>query len=439
MVDRSLLVPGCSLAGLATLAALVFLYEPAALATLPPQSVESRAIESPVTVTQSRGGRPSDAVQATARGGREFALDLYRLLAAQGDGNLCYSPHSVRTALALAYAGADGTTRDEMAAALHLSLSPVEQHAALAELSRAVASAARRSGAQWHEANRLWVQAGLPLQPEYLSLLRSHYDAAPATVDFERDSEAARGAINAWVAEQTSQKIAQLLAPDSLAADTRLVLTNAVYFHAEWDAPFDKKWTRDADFNLADGQQVPVRMMHRWAKFGYAEDERVQVLEIAYRRGTMSMLVVLPKDGAELPALERQLDNEQLEAWTAALRERDVQVFLPRAKVSGDWQLAEVLAALGMPTAFSDAADFSGITPGRDLLLSRVVHQAVVEINEEGTEAAASTAVGLAPTSAPLEEEPAPVFRADHPFVVLVRDNATGALLFVARVADPRG
>jgi serpin B len=257
-------------------------------------------------------------------------------------------------------------------------------------------------------------------------------------VDFKQ-AEQARKTINSWVEEQTDQKIQDLLPPGVLNADSRLVLTNAIYFKARWEHEFSKSATKDAPFHLAARQQVMVPTMQRQARLRYGESGDVQVLELPYvgYQG-LSMLILLPKKIDGLTDLEKALTSENLQKWSAGLKSRPVNVHLPKFKMTSDFDLADLLSSMGMSLAFSDNADFSGMSAEEPLAISAVIHKAFVDVNEEGTEAAAATAVAMRFGAAmPRPEEPIE-FRADHPFVFLIRDSRTDAVLFLGRLVNPK-
>jgi serpin B len=217
---------------------------------------------------------------------------------------------------------------------------------------------------------------------------------------------------------------------------TRLVLTNAIYFKGKWASQFKPERTQDAPFTLLDGQKVNVPMMSQTGKFSYMETDTTQVLELPYVNDELSMVILLPKKIDGVSELERELARDNLAGWLDRLRKCEVRVFLPRFKMTSEFELAGVLSSMGMPDAFCSKADFSGMTGNRDFFISAVVHKAYVEVNEEGTEAAAATGVVMKLTSV---APPPPIFRADHPFVFLIRDNQSGSILFMGRLANPAG
>lgn len=377
-------------------------------------------------------GHAGDAASAAADVNR-FAVALQRKLPAP-EANLVYSPFSISAALSMTLAGARGETEAQMISALQLRDSPASVHAAMKELLGVLNKTA--PGDKLAIANALWPQRGAPILPEFRSVTRESYLAEAREVDFQRSAEPSRLEINRWVGEHTGGKILELLKPGVITAMTRLVLTNAVYFKGTWAAEFSPRLTRDEPFYPTGGASVSVPMMHREGRYGYLEDGAVQVLEMPYQGNRLAMVVLLParKDG--LAQLEAGISAEQLERWTAGAMYRRVDVTLPRFKMQTSFSLNEALAQLGMKNAFSNAADFSGINASRNLYLSAVVHEAVIEVNEEGTEAAAATGGVINITSA--ETSRPAVFRADHPFFYLIRDRQTKCIVFAGRVANPK-
>jgi serpin B len=372
------------------------------------------------------------------RANNRFALDLRARLASQ-PGNLFFSPTSLSIALAMTSAGARGETAAEMAKVLHFPATNGNIHAALAGFQKNLRDAGVASGCRLSLANRLWGQQGYEFLPEFLAITRECYGAELAQVDFAGQAEAARQQINAWVLEHTEGKINDLIRPGVLTNLTRLVLTNAIYFKGNWSKPFPKSATRDDFFHVTSAKTTPVSLMSREDDLSYWAGEGVKVLEIPYGKGNLASVVLLPDDIDGLPALEGKMTVENLDRWLAGLRKRKVQVFLPRFRLSSQFSLREILASMGMNRAFSpDEADFSGMSTHEQLYLSAVIHKAFVDVNEEGTEAAAATGVAVAVRAAMVLSGPA-VFRADHPFLFLIRDRKTGGILFLGRVVNPQG
>ena len=365
-------------------------------------------------------------------GDNAVALNLYQRLSAQ-PGNLFFSPYSISSALTMTYAGAGGRTASQMASVLRLG---GDAHAACRDLAASLDEAARLGKVELSVANALWGQEGFGFNKPFLELAKRYYGAGLHEMDFKRDSEGARKTINTWVQGKTAERIKELIGPGILDAMTRLVLTNAIYFKGDWAARFDKGATLEEDFHLDGGKAVRAPMMRQTQEFRYSEAPGLQILEMPYSGGRLSMIVLMPSKADGLKALESRLDEQALSGWLKGLRRGKVQVILPRFKTSSGFRLDSVLKAMGMRDAFSlKSADFSGMDGKKDLYIGAVLHKAFVDVNEEGTEAAAATAVVMAIKAAPAAP---PMFRADHPFLFLIRDAKTGAILFMGRLADPR-
>jgi serpin B len=380
---------------------------------------------------------PGDA-NAAAASINAFGLDLYRQLGA-GGGNLVFSPASVALALAMARAGARGETASEMDAVLH-ALGADLQAAGLNALDLALGA---RSGTfadevgKPHEvtlriANTPFAQRGMALEPAYLEALATSFGAGLRLVDYAHDPEAARKLINAWVDVKTEHRIPELLAAGTIDDMTRLALVNAIYLKAPWATPFDPAATKPGSFTRADGSSLDVRMMHGGGSLPYAEGAGWRAVELPYIGGSLAMTVIVPDD---LAAYERGLGPESLAQVISALEERTVDLSFPRFGLETHADLSTILAALGMPRAFDPGlADFSGITASEQLYISAVIHQANIDVDEKGTEAAAATAVVMRATAEPA----GPVtLRVDRPFIFLLRDVPTGAIVFMGRVMDP--
>jgi serpin B len=386
----------------------------------------------------------SKTLSAVAEGNNQFALQLYGKLSKEQESNLFCSPFSISSALAMTYAGARGETAEQMADALHFTTGQDQLHPAFKEFlsqlaggSKAVNSKAQPPY-QLAIANRLWSARGHAFLDPFLRTTREQYGAELEQLDFSK-SDAARGRINAWVEKQTQGKIKDLIAPRVLNDSTRLVLTNAIYFKGDWDHPFEKSSTKDEAFHVSDSKEVTAPLMRQHRDFGYAETKDLQILEMPYEGGDLSMLVLLPRPGTSLDSATAAAmeSSKSLQQQLAKVRSKEVIVHLPRFTMTSQFNLAETLAAKGMKNAFDTSrADFSGMSSEERLMISAVIHKAFVEVNEKGTEAAAATAIELAPASAAVEEEPI-VFRADRPFAFLIRHLPTGAILFMGRVLDP--
>jgi serpin B len=365
--------------------------------------------------------------QAVVHGNSAFAFDLYSELKGT-EGNLFFSPFSVSVALAMTYAGARIGTEEQMARVLHFDLPQDRLHGAFSTLSD---PSPDDGGSRLMVANALWAQEGYDFLDEFLALADEHYDGGFREVDFQGVTERARQTINEWIASQTEGTIEKLLHPGDLDPAVALVLTNAIFFKGTWLGRFEPRHTQDGPFRIDLENDVMVPMMHRTGRFAYAEEESLSVLELPYEGDRLAMVVLLPKTIDGLAELESSLSNENLDRWLARLMEQPVRMSLPRFGIDSRFDLAETLCGMGMTDAFSGRADFSGMTGRRDLFLSMVVHQAQLEVTEEGTEAAAGTAVVLKRGGPPA------TFMADHPFVFLIRDRQTGSILFIGRVENP--
>jgi serine protease inhibitor len=381
----------------------------------------------------SQSANPDRA--AAVEGNNAFAVELYGRLRQQ-DGNLFFSPESISTALAMTYAGTQGETASEMAKTLHFTLPPARLHPAMGALLADLNAA--HTGYQLHVANALWAQQGYVILDDFLKLTQTDYGAGFKQVDFKGATEAARQTINQWVEQKTADKIGDLIQPGVLNARTKLVLTDAIYFKGDWETQFDKSLTKDEDFHTSQAQSLKAPLMHREGAFNYFNGETFQALEIPYKGRELSMIVLLPNDVTGLPALEQSLTAQNTQQWLSRLRPAPkVVVAVPRFKMTRQFRLSDTLAAMGMPSAFNASADFSAMNPKRDLFISAVIHKAFVDVNEEGTEAAAATAVVVARAMAVQRPQPPIVFRADHPFLFLIRDNRSGSILFMGRVTNP--
>lgn len=391
-------------------------------------------------------------IQSIVEGNNKFALELYAKLRGT-DGNLFLSPYSISTALSMTHAGANGRTAEQMAEVLHLpqvllrmmcgtednivgETVPQWVHTAFGKIIKDLNARGKKGGYELRVANALWGQKGYAFLDEFLELIEANYDGRLSEVDFAAATEKARKTINAWVEKKTNNKIKELIKPGVLNRLTRLVLTNAIYFKGNWDVQFKKNRTHPAPFTLANGSKVSVPMMNQKERFKYMETEDFQALELPYVDNELSMVIFLPKRTDGLADFEKTLTAEKLSERLNKLNKREVIVSIPKFKMTSQFSLASVLKSMGMADAFvPDVADFSGMNGKRDLFIQAVIHKAFVEVNEEGTEAAAATGVVIGITSMPARP---PVFRADHPFLFLIRDNLSGSILFVGRVMDPK-
>ena len=381
-----------------------------------------------------------EAANATAANAvNDFTFDVYRELRGS-KGNLFFSPYSISSALAMTWAGAGGETALEMARALRFDNAGAESlHAGMKELRERFNSMPEDSGTL-AVANRLWLDESENLLPDYAAMVESNYGAGAERVDFMFETEKARETINHWVEQITRDKIKDLLRPGNLSPITRLVLTNAIYFNSVWDKPFKKSNTKEKPFFTGKGKQKDVLMMYQDEYFLYGEEPGLQWVKLPYKIRGFSLMIFLPRENesfTQLEELEDKLTSGAYSAWAAGMQRRKVMLHMPKFKNEGRYMLKEILMKLGMKLAFTEAADFSGMTEGL-VRIDSVIHQTFIELNEEKTEAAA-TAVGMVMAGSAIRmPEPPPVeFRADHPFVYFLTDDVTGVILFMGRMTSP--
>lgn len=399
-------------------------------------------------------GSPA-ATQYTSNATTAFAGDLLAALEKDSAGkNLFFSPYSISAALAMTAQGAKGNTRDQMIKTLHLS-DMNTYRLAMASVQRLNSTGPDdKRPFQFSVANALWVDKTFPLQEDYVAAVKKDFSAEVNAVDFLTGAEAARQQVNAWVETQTHEKIKDLLPAGSVDKATAMVLTNAIYFKGAWMTPFTPSATSDQPFHVDGTHDVTVPLMQgpSGTFLKYLETDDFQAVSLPYRmraandRGgaedglapnMISMLVIVPKKVDGLAAVEKQMTAQQLAQWMGALESQPVQVFLPKFKMSSSFELSSPLKAMGMTDAFSSEADFSGISPSANdrLKISAVIHKAYVDVNEQGTEAAAATAVTMMRMAMVQNKA---VIRADHPFMFAIYDGATGTVLFMGQVVNPK-
>ena len=382
----------------------------------------------------------TDATAALATANNAFACDLYAQL--KGDdsgakGNLFFSPFSVSSVLAMAYAGAKGDTAEQMRKTLRFPNTREDIHASFAALLKHFDDVQRDGSVQLAIANSLWPQknAKAPLLESYLALAKQNYGVEITPVDFARAEPKARARINRWVAEKTRDKIQDIIG-SPLDPQTRLVLVNAVYFKGLWATKFSPGSTKALPFFTWSARDVQAPLMCQSNTYSYGEQSDARIIELPCQGGNISMFVILPADKTKegLAQIEKQLSPEQIALWQNQVKKQKVQIYLPRFRI--DWgakSLVATLEKLGMQDAFAmGKADFSGMNGSPDYAISDILQKAFVDVNEEGAEASAATGVFTW-----RYEPPPPVFRADHPFLFLIQDNATGSILFMGRVVNP--
>jgi serpin B len=384
----------------------------------------------------------SSSSKTVIEGNTAFALDLYKVLQPE-PGNLFYSPYSISTALALTYTGARGETERELAKALHFSLAHKELSGTFNDLAAALENQ-QHEGLELSIANALWGQQDYTFLPEFLTALEKDYGSSLRHQDFKTDPEGARQTINTWVEEQTKERIKDLIPQDGITEFTRLVLTNAIYFNAKWQTPFNASATSEKPFYLLDGTKTNVPMMHMQNQIAYTTGEGYQAISLPYVGGNLSFVAIVPDTG-QFETVETKLSTEFMNDLQA-LNPREIILNLPKFEFESAFELSKAMNTLGVRTAFagsedcsteSQYADFSGMDGTRCLYISYIFHKAFVKVEEEGTEAAAATGViETVATSAP----PAPIeLTIDRPFIFFIRDQQTGSILFLGRVLNPLG
>jgi serpin B len=380
-------------------------------------------------------GSSIEGSEAIIRANNQFACKLFSYLSKENaDQNIFYSSYSILVALTMTYEGAKGITAEEMESVLHIPSNAGDRRPNFARIYNAI----NREDKQYalSTANALWAQRNFTFLKEYTDAIEKYYGGKVTNLDFVGATEESRQTINKWVEDNTNDKIKDLIPKGVLSAATRLVLTNAIYFKGTWVIQFDEELTWEEDFRTSTGNTVTVPMMRIVgpdARFEYAETEELQILKLPYKGDDLAMFMLLPR-GDDLSGIEGSMDPDALSAWQSMLREQKVDIYIPKFKFTTKYLMGSTLSEMGMPIALSAAADFSGMTGARDLFISNVIHQAFVEVNEEGTEAAAATGVVMEVTAV---GPPKPVFRADHPFIFIIQEIETGNILFLGKVCDP--
>lgn len=419
MMDRRILVVGMVLLAITIVAveALLFLfpYEP----KNPPKADDT--------------GSTEEGIQEVVDANNQFAFNLYSELSKTEGGNIFFSPYSIFSAIAMTYEGARGQTADEVRSVFHFPEIDVlrSNFAAIYNIiNRKTDAYELRTG------NALWIQQDYPILESYISIVEQYYGGKASNLDFVGKTEESRQTINSFIEEQTNGRIKDLIPQGYLDPMTRLVLTNAIYFKGMWKWEFDKSETREEEFKVTPTHVARVPMMcmkPENATFKYADLEELQILELPYKGEEISMLILLPKGSLE--SIESSLTAEKLNEWRSRMQETKLdEIYLPKFKIDAKYFLKNTLSRMGMPTIFTPGeADLSGMSGSRELFVGFVIHQAYVEVNEEGTEAAAATAVGVELTAI----MPKTVFRADHPFLFIIQQKDTGNILFLGRVVNP--
>jgi len=391
-------------------------------------------------------GSTPKGIQEVVNANNQFAFDLYSELAKTEKDNIFYSPYSISAALAMTYEGAKGKTAEEIKEVFHFPETSV-----LRPNYAAIYNKINEDNKEYQlsTGNALWVQQDYLLLNDYSEAVERYYGGKASNVDFIKETEKSRQTINSFIEEQTNNKVKELIPAGQVDHLTRLVITNAIYFKGTWEWEFDKSDTRDKDFYITPENVVKTPMMHMdsdKATFNYADLEKLQILELPYKGDKISMLILLPKQG-EAYDYEKgeeitynynlediELSSEKLNEYKSEMQETKLSaIYLPKFKFDTKYFMVSTLSEMGMPTAFSMQADLSGIDGSQNLYIQNVIHQAFVQVDEKGTEAAAATSITIGFKSA----MPSNVFTADHPFIFIIQEKETGNILFMGRMTDP--
>jgi serpin B len=382
-------------------------------------------------------------LKVVSQGINKFSFDLYKKLKDENkEENLFYSPASISIALAMTYAGARGDTEKQMANVLNFTLPQDRLHSAYSKLIENLKS---NKDYELSIANALWLQKDYKYLQEFLNIMEKYYNSDLKNVDFTKAPRESAKEINRWVFIHTKGKIENIVNPDEIESNTKLILTNAIYFKGKWKYKFDKQNTEVRDFHLVNGTTKKVKMMSNYYsslmeygfRFNYFQNDYLQLLEMPYNGDKISMIIVLPLDNSKLKDVENMIDEKKLEEWIKESRSRKVTVYLPKFKFSQGIDLKSFLENFGIKDMFNINADFSGMTGKKDIYIDKAFHKSFVEVNEEGTEATAATFIGAIPVSSIPVKEEIVTFKADHPFIFLILDKETGSILFLGRVMDP--
>lgn len=389
----------------------------------PPPTVQAKAIDTYAT---------EESVQNLSEAINNFSCELYKLIHHDTNENIFFSPCSIFTALAMTYEGACGDTAEQMKTVLGFEQNNTIN---LCSFGRIYNLLNIDTEYTLNTANALWTREGYPFLESYLDFIDDYYMGKATEIDFSNPASAS-DIINAWVEKNTGGKITDMLSEADVNPDTVLILSNAIYFKGLWLNQFDEDDTRDRDFTLSNKEVIQVPMMaltNAEESFNYTETEDVQILELPYKGDDVTMMIILSKENNVINIVQ-QLDTEVLSTWKDSITPTDIDIYLPKFTFRTEYNLKQILIDLGMELPFSYAADFSGMNGYGGLFIEKVLHKAFIEVNEEGTEAAAATTVHMMETAMP---EPAAVFNADHPFIFIIQHEETGTILFMGCVNNP--
>ncbi|ALF58875.1 serpin family protein [Psychrobacter urativorans] len=399
------------------------------------EQVDSKADSKDVPNTADDSASTSEGIDAVVNANNQFAVAMYQQLNGQSnqvDANVFFSPYSLTSAVAMLYATAEGNTKAQIQKTFYYPSLPI-----LNPNSAALYNQFNKPSPNYklNTINDLWLQQGRTPNQAYVDTVKRYYGGQINTLDFKNNTAAARQVINDKIAKHTNQMIPELLSKESVQPNTSAILTNVVYFKADWFSRFTV--SGDMPFHYFDGTTSDVDMMFQNTDFKYSEDEQVQVVELSYKGNELSMLVVLPKskEPSGMQTLVKNLSTTQINDWTKRLKQHDIKLNLPKFKIDEGYPMKAVLTDMGMPSAFGNQANFNVFKDSSPIAIDDIYHQAVIDVNEIGTEAAASTGAVSVDISGSMH--PPVKFKADHPFMFVIKDNKTDAILFLGQVNKP--
>ncbi|HZJ74885.1 MAG TPA: serpin family protein [Perlabentimonas sp.] len=371
--------------------------------------------------------------QYTASNANTFALEAYKQFADKDNKNIFFSPISINMAIGITYAGAKGETEEQMASVFNFPKNSRKFHKNMGALQKNIMGKASEK-VEISLTNQLWADENYKFKCLYLRKAKKCYNAPVKNLDFYSHLNESRITINNWVEEQTKKRIKNLLPKGSLSKETEMVITNTIYFKGQWENQFIKTNTQNEDFTIIGGEKIKTPTMNATTKLNMYQGDDLKLIEIPYADKQFSMLVLLPDERTSLASIEKKLSIETLNHYTSLMTELDVRLALPKFKFDKSYKLKQTLSEMGMPLAFSNTADFTGMSKKKDLKIDEVFHKAFIEVSEEGTEAAAATAVVIVRKTSVISNE----FRANRPFMFFIRENESGNILFLGRITNPQ-
>jgi serpin B len=366
-----------------------------------------------------------------SKANNQFTMELYHQLRKE-PVNMFYSPLSISSAFAMTYAGAKGETANQMKQTLHFGPNNETFHSQYADLTKLLNK--EKEELSLSLANAVWLQTGLNLNNNFSETITQHYGAGLKRTSFADDPAGSQERINKWVADKTNDKITDLLPRSAIKRSTQMILVNALYFKGAWQNPFKKEQTKEDTFYVFEKCVTKTQMMNQQLTTAYYEDDLAQVVELPYKGGDVSFVLLLPKKRFDILSVEKHFNEQVYQAYLQKMQRTRVKLSMPKFKMERSYSLAEPLQKLGMTQPFTSNADFSGMTDETKLMIDKVLHKTFIDVNEEGTEAAAATAITMVKSSMVTNHA---TVEANHPFLFLIKDNKTSAILFMGRIMDP--